>query len=106
MDTYIHTYCKNRWLLALILLGPFQNASESEESSKGKADFENKIASDRGKRFDYLLQQTEIFSHFVSGAGAKSPDKPKGRPKRPKDDSEVAEYVFFSRRGRRRVYDH
>lgn len=72
-----------------------QNASESEESSKesskGKAEFENKIASDRGKRFDYLLQQTEIFSHFVSGDKSKSPEKPKGRPKKAKDDGEVAE---------------
>lgn len=70
----------------------FQNLSESDTttSSKGKADFENKIASDRGKRFEYLLKQTEIFSHFMSGASGKSPEKPKGRPKKPKE-SEVAE---------------
>lgn len=60
-----------------------ESASEGEESSKGKAEFENKIAADSGKRFDYLLKQTEIFSHFMSGAGSKtSPEKPKGRPKK------------------------
>ena len=28
-------------------------------------DFEEKIETDRSKRFDYLLKQTEIFSHFM-----------------------------------------
>ena len=38
----------------------------------------------RSKRFDYLLKQTEVFSHFMGGANkAKSPLKVKqpGRPK-------------------------
>lgn len=87
------------------IIVPFQNAaagSESdiegeggeaevgEESSTGKADFENKIASDRGKRFDYLLKQTEIFSHFMSSTGTKSPEKPKGRPKKKEPTAEEA----------------
>lgn len=69
-----------------------ESGSEGEESSKGKAEFENKIASDSGKRFDYLLKQTEIFSHFMSGAGSKSPDKPKGRPKKKEIDENAADH--------------
>lgn len=40
----------------------------------------------RGKRFDFLLEQTEIFSHFMSSAtSAKAPSSPlKMKPGRPK----------------------
>lgn len=49
-------------------------------------EFENKIETDRGKRFDFLLKQTEIFTHFMTNSAAKSPQKPKaGRPKKLKD---------------------
>lgn len=59
-----------------------QNESSSDTTSKGE-DFETKLASDRGKRFDYLLKQTEIFSHFMNQP--KTPTKPKtGRPKKDK----------------------
>lgn len=68
-----------------------ESGSEGGESSTGKAEFENKIASDSGKRFDYLLKQTEIFSHFMSGASSKTPDKPKGRPKKKEVDENAAE---------------
>ncbi|CAG9826669.1 unnamed protein product [Diabrotica balteata] len=62
-----------------------QNESSSDTTSKGE-DFEIKVASDRGKRFDYLLKQTEIFSHFMNQT--KSPSKPKtGRPKKEKTDT-------------------
>lgn len=65
-----------------------QNDSSSDTTSKGE-DFESKVASDRGKRFDYLLKQTEIFSHFMNQP--KTPTKPKsGRPKKEKKD-DVAE---------------
>ena len=41
---------------------------------------------DRGKRFEYLLKQTEIFSHFMTNSGktnsSGSPPKPKGRPRK------------------------
>lgn len=42
---------------------------------------------DRSKRFDYLLKQTEIFTHFMTNTGTKSPTKPKsaGRPKKSKE---------------------
>lgn len=43
---------------------------------------------DRSKRFDYLLQQTEIFAHFMTNnakdKGA-SPAKKPGRPPKIKD---------------------
>lgn len=65
-----------------------QNDSSSDTTSKGE-DFESKVASDRGKRFDYLLKQTEIFSHFMNQP--KTPTKPKsGRPKKEKKE-DVAE---------------
>lgn len=56
-------------------------------------DFDTKLETDRGRRFDYLLQQTEIFAHFMSGIGAKgaaSPVKIKpGRPKLKKNDEKA-----------------
>lgn len=50
-------------------------------------DIENKIEKDRSKRFNYLLKQTEIFTHFMTNTGPKSPTKVKtvGRPKKNKD---------------------
>lgn len=50
---------------------------------------------DRGKRFDYLLKQTEIFAHFMitnekkdgsgsAGGSGNTPKKSKGRPRKPK----------------------
>lgn len=70
----------------------FQNASSSDTlSSKGKGeDFETKLETDRGKRFEYLLKQTEIFSHFMTN---QAPAKPKtGRPKKkPEEPVPVSE---------------
>lgn len=70
----------------------FQNGSSSDTtSSRGKeGDFESKILTDRSKRFDFLLKQTEIFSHFMSNTpkSGSSPPKPKaGRPKKIKEPS-------------------
>ncbi|XP_059621153.1 chromatin-remodeling complex ATPase chain Iswi-like [Phlebotomus argentipes] len=62
------------------------NGSTSDTtSSKGKeTDFDCKIETDRSKRFEYLLKQTEIFTHFMTNTGPKSPLKVKaGRPKKP-----------------------
>ncbi|XP_070553116.1 SWI/SNF-related matrix-associated actin-dependent regulator of chromatin subfamily A member 5-like isoform X2 [Ptychodera flava] len=54
-------------------------------------DYEQKLTRDRANRFDYLLQQTEIFTHFVSStASSKTPTSPlkmkPGRPKTKKDE--------------------
>ncbi|XP_050533730.1 chromatin-remodeling complex ATPase chain Iswi-like [Daktulosphaira vitifoliae] len=74
------------------------NDSESEEAisepSKDQDEiFGTKVETDRGKRFDYLLKQTEIFAHFMTtnlkkdsnttGPGG-TPKKAKGRPRKPK----------------------
>ncbi|XP_059485760.1 chromatin-remodeling complex ATPase chain Iswi [Neocloeon triangulifer] len=62
--------------------------STGESSSRGAKsdDFDTKVEADRGKRFEYLLQQTEIFSHFMSGnKSEKTPTSPlKVKPGRPK----------------------
>lgn len=60
---------------------------------KDDKEFNTKLETDRSRRFDYLLQQTEIFSHFMtSGASGKdgSPVKLKpGRPKLKKNDEKA-----------------
>lgn len=55
---------------------------------KDNVEFEEKLESDRGNRFEYLLKQTELFAHFVNTgvtAGIKSPTSPlkmkAGRPR-------------------------
>lgn len=69
--------------------------TSSPDSTKGKGeDFDSKLETDRSKRFDYLLQQTEIFAHFMSsiaaGKVAGSPFKLKpGRPKLKKNDEKA-----------------
>ncbi|KAF8782283.1 SWI/SNF-related matrix-associated like protein [Argiope bruennichi] len=75
---------------------------QTEEESNGLLDciqkddseFDTKVESDRGKRFEFLLQQTEIFSHFMTtGSNAAkdgSPVKLKpGRPKLKKNDEKA-----------------
>lgn len=59
-------------------------------SSRGKGeDFETKLETDRSKRFDFLLKQTEIFSHFMT-TQAKGTPKPKaGRPRKIKPEEHV-----------------
>ncbi|XP_033253067.1 chromatin-remodeling complex ATPase chain Iswi-like [Drosophila miranda] len=64
-----------------------ETTSDAATSSSGEeeAEFDNKIEDDRSRRFDFLLKQTaEIFTHFMTNS-AKSPTKPKGRPKKIKD---------------------
>jgi hypothetical protein len=47
----------------------------------------------RSKRFDFLLKQTEIFSHFMPGSTSKlTPEKKKkGRKKEEKEEKEKKE---------------
>ncbi|CAG9090664.1 hypothetical protein JYU34_009443 [Plutella xylostella] len=75
-------------------VGENSNGSSSDTtSSRGKeGDFESKIETDRSKRFDFLLKQTEIFSHFMTNApkaGTSPPKAKAGRPKKNKEDSAV-----------------
>ncbi|KAK9759055.1 SNF2-related domain [Popillia japonica] len=74
-----------------------ENSNESSSdtiSSRGKGeDFETKLETDRSKRFDFLLKQTEIFSHFMTSHTSKSKDKPKtGRPKKVKLEESVVDH--------------
>lgn len=39
-------------------------------------EYTEKMEKDRASRFSYLLKQTEIFSHFLNGAGKKPPKSP------------------------------
>ncbi|VVC98655.1 unnamed protein product [Leptidea sinapis] len=71
-------------------VGENSNGSSSDTtSSKGReGDFESKIETDRSKRFDFLLKQTEIFSHFMSNtpkSGSSPPKAKAGRPKKIKE---------------------
>ncbi|XP_067142954.1 SWI/SNF-related matrix-associated actin-dependent regulator of chromatin subfamily A member 5 [Centruroides vittatus] len=77
---------------------PEESADVSAENptakSKDDKDYNNKLEMDRGRRFDFLLQQTEIFSHFMtsgtSGNNGDSPLKLKpGRPKLKKNDEKA-----------------
>lgn len=65
-------------------VGENSNDSSAETSSSRGGDFETKLETDRSKRFDFLLKQTEIFSHFMTNnTKDKSPLKIKpGRPKK------------------------
>lgn len=70
-----------------------ESSSNTTESREKETDFENKLEMDRSKRFDYLLKQTEIFTHFMTNTGPKSPTKvkPVGRPKKSKDVPDAGE---------------
>lgn len=46
----------------------------------------------RSKRFDFLLKQTEIFSHFMPGSNKITPEKKKSgrKPKEPEEKKQAA----------------
>ncbi|KAI0218655.1 SWI/SNF-related matrix-associated actin-dependent regulator of chromatin subfamily A member 5 [Lamellibrachia satsuma] len=82
----------------LMLKKPPKGHEEEPGTSEGtkinKDAFTDKIECDRGNRFDFLLHQTELFSHFMTtggdGTGNKTPNSPlkmkPGRPKFKKDE--------------------
>lgn len=43
---------------------------KSAKNKRGDAEFQTQSETDCAKRFEYLLKQTEIFSHFVSTGDA------------------------------------
>ncbi|XP_067850488.1 SWI/SNF-related matrix-associated actin-dependent regulator of chromatin subfamily A member 5 isoform X1 [Heptranchias perlo] len=55
--------------------------------------YEEKMKTDRSNRFDYLLQQTELFAHFIQPAAQKTPTSPlkmkPGRPRVKKDEKQT-----------------
>ncbi|XP_066923366.1 SWI/SNF-related matrix-associated actin-dependent regulator of chromatin subfamily A member 5-like [Clytia hemisphaerica] len=46
-------------------------------------EYNEKMEHDRASRFSFLLKQTEIFSHFLNGAGKKPPKSPLKMKKQP-----------------------
>ena len=69
--------------------GENSNESSTGTTSSRGGDFESKIETDRSKRFDFLLKQTEIFSHFMT-SNVKDKSTLKIKPGRPKKQTEVA----------------
>ncbi|KAL8615035.1 SWI/SNF-related matrix-associated actin-dependent regulator of chromatin subfamily A member 5 [Nucella lapillus] len=74
--------------------------AQAESSAAGDGDFEAKIQENRSNRFNFLLQQTELFAHFMStgaqagGGGPTSPLKMKpGRPRISKKMDEKSKLV-------------
>ncbi|XP_068081641.1 chromatin-remodeling complex ATPase chain Iswi isoform X1 [Anabrus simplex] len=66
-------------------------AAANTSVTRDKAeDYETKVVTDRTKRFEYLLKQTEIFTHFMSNNQRdKTPSSPlKVRPGRPRKNQE------------------
>uniref|UniRef100_A0A8C3F5W6 SNF2 related chromatin remodeling ATPase 1 n=1 Tax=Chrysemys picta bellii TaxID=8478 RepID=A0A8C3F5W6_CHRPI len=55
-------------------------------------EYEEKMKTDRAKRFEFLLKQTELFAHFIQPAAQKSPTSPLkvklGRPRIKKDEKQ------------------
>lgn len=65
-----------------------EDKDSSTPAKPSGENFDALIGEDRTKRFDYLLKQTEIFSHFmISGVNPKEAKaKPGRKPKVPKSD--------------------
>ena len=63
-----------------------QNESSAPSSAK-----ETDIDTNRSKRFDFLLKQTEIFSHFMPGSTSKLTPEKKKKPGRKKEKEEEPE---------------
>ncbi|XP_058829709.1 chromatin-remodeling complex ATPase chain Iswi [Topomyia yanbarensis] len=62
-----------------------ESTSDTTSSHTKEPDYDATLETDRSKRFEFLLKQTEIFAHFMQAAPAKGsspPAKPKGKPKK------------------------
>ncbi|XP_052078522.1 chromatin-remodeling complex ATPase chain isw-1-like isoform X2 [Mytilus californianus] len=51
-----------------------EDPPKKRKKVEDKGDYEDKIEANKRKRFDYLLKQTELFSHFIQ-TGAKEEDE-------------------------------
>ncbi|XP_042538371.1 probable global transcription activator SNF2L1 isoform X6 [Dipodomys spectabilis] len=76
-------------------ISPYQlklatKASKSEKEMD--PEYEEKMKTDRAKRFEFLLKQTELFAHFIQPSAQKSPTSPLnmklGRPRIKKDEKQ------------------
>uniref|UniRef100_A0A182WE67 Uncharacterized protein n=1 Tax=Anopheles minimus TaxID=112268 RepID=A0A182WE67_9DIPT len=63
-----------------------ESNSDTTSSNTKEPDYDATLETDRGKRFEFLLKQTEIFAHFMNSAPSKNspPKAPRGR--KPKVD--------------------
>uniref|UniRef100_A0A1B0BDV9 Chromatin-remodeling complex ATPase chain Iswi n=1 Tax=Glossina palpalis gambiensis TaxID=67801 RepID=A0A1B0BDV9_9MUSC len=66
------------------------NSGNTSSSAVDQLEFKSKIEADRSKRFEFLLKQTEIFTHFMSN-NVKNPTKSKGKQKKDKQSPSVVE---------------
>lgn len=70
---------------------PVESAAEEFSKMIASNDFNAKVKEDRSKRFDFLLKQTEIFSHFmttgVSMSSEKEATNKRGRKPKAKPES-------------------
>ncbi|XP_043829923.1 probable global transcription activator SNF2L1 isoform X4 [Dromiciops gliroides] len=74
---------------------PFQLKSPPKACRPEKeidSEYEEKMKTDRAKRFEFLLKQTELFAHFIQPAAQKSPTSPLkvkvGRPRVKRDEKQ------------------
>ncbi|KAL9921619.1 chromatin-remodeling complex ATPase chain Iswi-like [Glossina fuscipes fuscipes] len=67
------------------------NSGNTSSSAVDQLEFKSKIEADRSKRFEFLLKQTEIFTHFMSN-NVKNPTKSKGKQKKDKQSPSVVEH--------------
>ncbi|XP_062558461.1 chromatin-remodeling complex ATPase chain Iswi [Armigeres subalbatus] len=69
-----------------------ESNSDTTSSHTKEPDYDATLETDRGKRFEFLLKQTEIFSHFMQsapkGSSSSPPAKAKGKPKKGGDKGE------------------
>ncbi|XP_069895860.1 probable global transcription activator SNF2L1 isoform X4 [Dipodomys merriami] len=67
-------------------------AAEATEPTATPEKGEKKEKTDRAKRFEFLLKQTELFAHFIQPSAQKSPTSPLnmklGRPRIKKDEKQ------------------
>ncbi|XP_075395283.1 SWI/SNF-related matrix-associated actin-dependent regulator of chromatin subfamily A member 1 isoform X1 [Tenrec ecaudatus] len=74
---------------------PFQlklAAKASKSEKEMDPEYEETMKTDRAKRFEFLLRQTELFAHFIQPTAQKSPTSPLnmklGRPRIKKDEKQ------------------
>ncbi|XP_048192307.1 probable global transcription activator SNF2L1 isoform X5 [Perognathus longimembris pacificus] len=88
-------------------ISPYQlklatKASKSEKEMD--PEYEEKMKTDRAKRFEFLLKQTELFAHFIQPSAQKSPTSPLsmklGRPRIKKEEKQSVMSVGDNRHRR------
>ncbi|XP_053398932.1 SWI/SNF-related matrix-associated actin-dependent regulator of chromatin subfamily A member 5-like isoform X1 [Mercenaria mercenaria] len=84
---------------SVLLKAPPKGKNAEGEEEEG--DYDAKIESDRGNRFEYLLKQTEIFAHFMMTGMNSSMKSPTSPLKMKKSKSKLAEKAKLVEAGER-----